>query len=425
MRPLEDVRVLAIEQYGAGPWGSLQLADLGADVIKIESPQHGGDVGRYVPPFQAGDDSLFFQAFNRNKRTITLDLTNRAGREVFTDLVRVSDAVYSNVRGDVPDQLRIRYDDLAAVNRRIVCCALSAFGATGELRDQPGYDYIIQAMAGWMSLTGEPDGPPQRTGISLVDFAGGLVAALALVVGLHSARRDGVGCDCDVALLDTAISLLNYPAAWLLNGGYETPRRAHSAHPSLVPFQLFETADRPIVVACAKEKFWQRFTSAVELPELADDPRFATFAERDRNRDELLTVLVERLRERPSADWLTTFAAVGVPAGPVNDLKSALDASAIKARDLIVEVDHPDFGTVREVATPIRLSNDVRAEHRRAPQPDEHGNDIAELLGYDARRRTELAAAGAFGGGDESGRTAGSRVNERSAEGGLGDPGTV
>ena len=183
MLPLADVRVLAIEQFGAGPWATLQLADLGAEVIKIEDPASGGDVGRYVPPFQEGEDSLFFETFNRNKKSISLDLRDPAGRDRFEELVRVSDVVFSNLRGDQPAKLRLRYDDLKHLNPRIVCCSLSGFGMTGPRAAEGGYDYMMQGLAGWMALTGEPDGPPTKSGLSLVDLSGGYVAAIALAGG--------------------------------------------------------------------------------------------------------------------------------------------------------------------------------------------------------------------------------------------------
>src|SRR5664279_2464856 len=181
MRPLEDVRIIAIEQFGAGPFGSVHLADLGADVIKIEDPRVGGDVGRHVPPYTEGDDSLFFETFNRNKRSIVLDVSRPAGRTVFEDLVAVSDIVYSNLRGDVPEKLGIRYQDLKHVNPAIVCCSLTGFGMHGPRKTQPAYDYVLQALAGWMDITGEPGGPPTKSGLSLVDFSGGLVASTAML----------------------------------------------------------------------------------------------------------------------------------------------------------------------------------------------------------------------------------------------------
>lgn len=219
MKPLEDVRIIAVEQYGAGPFGSVHLADLGAEVIKIEEPRSGGDVGRYVPPYGEGEDSLFFETFNRNKRSLSLDLSTDAGRRVFEDLVKVSDVVYSNLRGDVPKKIGITYDDLKHLNPAIVCCSLTGFGMNGPRSREPGYDYVLQGLAGWMDLTGEPDGPPTKSGLSLVDYSGGFVAAISLLAGLHAARRDGVGMDCDVSLYDTAIGLLTYPAVWHLNAG--------------------------------------------------------------------------------------------------------------------------------------------------------------------------------------------------------------
>ena len=278
MKPLEDLRIIALEQYGAGPFGTLHLADLGADVIKIEDPGSGGDVGRYVPPFQMEEDSLFFETFNRNKRSISLDLENPAGREVFEDLVRRSDAVYSNFRGDVPEKLKIRYADLSHLNPAIVCVSLSGFGSSGPLSDKPGYDYMLQALAGWMSLTGEPEGPPTKSGLSLVDFTGGYVAAIALLSAVHAAGRDGMGMDCDLSLYDVAVTLLNYPATWYMTGGWEPRRTERSAHPSLVPFQLFKGSDTWFVVGCAKEKFWNRLINIIGQPELAEDLRFIDFA---------------------------------------------------------------------------------------------------------------------------------------------------
>lgn len=260
MKPLQDVRVLALEQYGAGPFGSLQLADLGADVIKIEDPSSGGDVGRYVVPQQEGEDSIFFETFNRNKRSIGLDITSEAGRAVFEDLVRVSDIVYSNLRGDVPAKLGILYADLKHLNPKVVCCSLSGFGMTGPRSSEPAYDYVLQGLTGWMDLTGEPSGPPTKSGLSVVDYAGGLVAATTMLAALHASQRDGVGVDCDLSLYDTAMSMLTYPAAWALNGDYVPARTHHSAHPSIVPFQAFQSKDGWIVIACPKEKYLKKKT---------------------------------------------------------------------------------------------------------------------------------------------------------------------
>ncbi len=396
MRPLEDIRVLAIEQYGAGPFGSMQLGDLGADIIKIEDPAMGGDVGRYVPPFQADEDSLFFETFNRNKRSLSLDLSNPAGRGVFEDLVRTADAVYSNLRGDVPAKLRIRYEDLAPLNPLIVCVSLSGFGMVGPRSRQPGYDYILQALGGWMSLTGEPDGPPAKSGLSVVDFSGGFVGALTLVSAIHAARRDGKGMDCDLSLYDTAVSMLSYDATWFLNDEWEPSRLSRSAHPSLVPFQAFRGSDdRWFLVACAKEKFWRLLTAALELPALADDPRFVDFGARYRHRQELIALLDETFVRENAAHWVNTLERAGVPVGAVQTVAEALADEHTKERQLIIETSHERFGTVRSVRSPVRMEDPP--SHRRAPHRNEHADEILAELGYSDATIGELRQAGAFG----------------------------
>jgi crotonobetainyl-CoA:carnitine CoA-transferase CaiB-like acyl-CoA transferase len=399
LRPLEDLRVVALEQYGAGPFGTLHLADLGAEVIKLEDPRTGGDVGRYVPPFAEGEDSLFFQTFNRNKRSLSLDVTTAAGRGVFEDLVRASDAVYSNLRGDLPERLRIRYQDLAGVNPRIVCVSLSGFGTTGPRRDEPAYDYVLQGIAGWMSVTGEPDGPPAKSGLSLVDYSGGLVAAMALLAGVHAARRDGVGMDCDLSLFDVAVGLTTYLAAWHLNGGFSPRRTPGSSHPSLVPFQNFETADGWIVVACAKEKFWRRLTAAIGRSDLAEDPRFRDFGARRAHAEELRRILGEVFRSDSAAAWLERLRAAGVPCGPVNSIEQALCDPQTAARGMVTEVQHPRWGSVKQVASPLKVGPHPHPA-RRAPARDEDAREVLqELLGYSDERVAELARGGAFGPG--------------------------
>jgi crotonobetainyl-CoA:carnitine CoA-transferase CaiB-like acyl-CoA transferase len=401
MRPLADVRILAVEQYGAGPFGTLHLAELGADVIKIEDPAGGGDVGRYVPPYQAGEDSLFFETFNRNKRSLSLDIASPAGREVLEDLVRVSDVVYSNLRGDVPARLRLRYADLKGLNPRIVCCSLSGFGMTGPRAPEPAYDYILQGLAGWMSLTGEPDGPPAKSGLSLVDYCGGFAAAIAVLAGVHAARRDGAGMDCDLSLFDTAVSLLTYVGTWHLTAGHVPERTPHSAHPSLIPFQSFPTADGWIVVACAKEKFWRRLAGVVGRPELADDPRFRDFATRREHAGALRRILAEAFGARPTADWVAALSGAGVPCGPVSGVREALRDPQTAARDLIVETAHPRFGTVRQLRSPVRVGETALPQRRAPARHEDAGAILGDLLGYAPARIDGLARQGAFGAREE------------------------
>ena len=399
MRPLEDVRIIALEQYGAGPFATMHLADLGAEIIKIEDPAAGGDVARYLPPFQHEDSSLFFETYNRNKRSLALDIRNPAGRTVFNDLVAHADAVFSNLRGDLPGVLGICYDDLKDINSRIVCCSLSGFGMTGPRARQGGYDYILQGLCGWMALTGDPDGPPTKSGLSMVDFSGGFVAAIALLTGIHAARRDGVGMDCDLSLYDTSISLLGYLGTWHLTGGFEPQRVADSGHPSLVPFQIFEASDGWLVIGCAKEKFWQRLTEVIEMPELADDPRFVDFAARYAHKEELLAILKEVLRTRSVTEWLELLEVAGVPSGPIQGVPEALRDPHTIARGVIAETDHPHHGTVRQPVTPVRVGDQPMAGSL-SPGPALDADApyvLKELLGYEDDRIDRLRAEGAFG----------------------------
>jgi crotonobetainyl-CoA:carnitine CoA-transferase CaiB-like acyl-CoA transferase len=316
---------------------------------------------------------------------------------VFEDLVRQVDAVYSNLRGDVPARLRIRYEDLKGLNPRIVCCSLSGFGTTGPRAAEPGYDYVLQGYAGWMDLTGEPDGPPQRSGLSLVDLSGGFVAAMALLAGVHAARRDGVGMDCDTSLYDTAISLLSYVATWHLTEGYRPCRTARSAHPSLVPFQAFPARDGWLITGCAKEKFWRRLADAIGRPELAEDPRFATFGDRAARRDELQSILDDVFATRTVTEWLAVLRAASVPCAPVNTVEQALTDLHMIARELVISVPHPQFGAVRQLRSPVHVGP-LRRRHHRAPRRGEHTEVVMrDLLGYDGATVARLRIGGAFG----------------------------
>jgi crotonobetainyl-CoA:carnitine CoA-transferase CaiB-like acyl-CoA transferase len=396
--PLDGIRVISVEQFGAGPWATLQLADLGAEVIKIEDPVTRGDVGRYVPPYQEGEDSLFFETFNRGKQSISLDLRLAQGRTVFEDLVRESHVVFSNLRGDGPRRLRLLHDDLRAVNPRIVCCSLSGFGMTGPRANEGGYDYVMQGLAGWMSLTGEPDGPPVKSGLSLVDIMAGYVAALAVVAGLRAAERDGIGCDCDISLFETALAGLNYVGTWAATREYQPPRRPNSAHPSIVPFQNFATADGWVVVACPKEHLWRKLCDAIGRPDLAADANYQSFAGRDSNRDQLLTELNAVFVTRTAADWLARLTPCGIPCAPVNDVRQALEDPQAEARGDLVVAAHDRFGTVRTIASAVRVGNEQKPAIR-APHRGEHTDEILRrVCGYTEQQLAELTTAGLFGG---------------------------
>ena len=394
--PLAGLRVLTVSQFGAGPFGTQVLADLGADVIKIEDPTVGGDIARYVPPFRAERDSLYFQSFNRGKKSLTLDLRRPEAARVLHDLVRVSHAVYNNLRGDLPEKLGLTYATLGAVNPAIVCCSLSGFGRTGPRAAEPAYDYLVQGYAGYMALTGEPDGPPGKCGVSVIDFAGGYASMLGLMIGLWDAQRTGVGRDVDVSLLDTAVSMLSYFAIWSLNRDWTPERVADSGHQTLVPAQNFRTRDGWIVVFCNKDKFWTALVEALELPVLTIDPRFATFADRLTHKGALLEILTPRFAARTTRDWLTRLSG-RVPCAPVNTMQEALEDDQVSQRAMILEVTHPSFGVLREVASPIKTAGAITAP-APAPQLGEHTESLlSELLHYPPERIAALRAAGVLG----------------------------
>ena len=374
----------------------MNLADLGAEVIKIEDPTTGGDVARYVPPATNDADSLYFQSFNRGKKSIAIDLRKPEGVKIFHQLVEKSDAVFNNLRGDLPEKLGLTYETLRSLNPSIVTCSLSGFGRTGPRAAEPGYDPIMQAMAGYMSITGEPHGPPEKAGVSIIDFAGGYAAALGLVAALLEANTTGVGRDVDVSLLDTAVSMLTYFGSWQLNSDWQPSRTPSSSHQTLVPAQNFETRDGWINIFCAKEHFWRRFAELIELPELISDEKFANFALRYENRKILIPILSERLLKKNNAEWLDRFRGI-VPSGPVNSIEQAFEDEQIKARGLIVEVEHPTYGTIKQVSSAISTegSNQVVSP---GPSLGEHTDDIlASLLSLEPKEVQRLRNSGAVG----------------------------
>lgn len=390
---LEGVRILAVEQYGAGPFGSMQLADMGAEVIKIENPAEGGDVSRGIGPYHLGEhDSHFFQAFNRNKRSVTLNLRAPGGQQVLHDLAAHADGVLDNLRGDQPARLGVTYEALQAANPRIVCAHLSAYGRTGSRANWPGYDYLMQAEAGYLSLTGEPETPPARFGLSVIDLMAGVYAATALLGGILAARATGLGRDVDVSLFDTALSNLNYLGAWFLNEARVQGREPRGAHPSLTPSQLYRTADGWIFIMCNKQKFWPVLCDKIGRADWSDDPRFATFPARLQHRALLTQLLDEALMARGTDAWLEHFAGA-VPAAPVYDVERALTSNFVRQEDRVWSYPHPQRPDFRMVPPAFRLPGETMP--RRAAAPLGADTDaVLRAIGYSDDRIATLRGNG-------------------------------
>lgn len=377
-RPLQGVRVLTIEHFGAGPYATLLMAELGAEVIKIESPSLGGDASRPTGPFLLGEhDSQYFQTFSRSKKSAAVELKTHQGRADFERLVKRADAVVNNLRGDQPVKLGLTYAALKAINPAIVCGHLSAYGRDNSREGWPGYDYPMQAECGLMSLTGEPDGPPTRMGVSIIDFMSGATFAFGVVSGVLSARTTGEGCDVDVSLFDVALHQLSHPAIWAMNERHATERLPNGAHPSLAPVQRVRTADGFGQLMCMTQKFWDELCVLTGRADLAADPRFVDLAARRANLPALTEAIDALFATRTSADW-TALLAGRVPFGPVNGILEALDnpfVAEVAMRDV---VDHPDRPQgLHMLAAPIRIDGE-RMPGKRSPKLGEHTD---ELLG--------------------------------------------
>jgi crotonobetainyl-CoA:carnitine CoA-transferase CaiB-like acyl-CoA transferase len=382
MKPLEGLRILSLEVWGAGPYGSQLLAAHGAEIIKIENPATGGDPARSVGPhFLGGGDSQYFQAWNTSKRSVALDLKSTEGRRAFGELVKTSAAVMNNLRGDQPAKLGLDYAALGKINPAIVCAHISAYGRDNERTAWPGYDFLMQAEAGLMSLTGEPDGPPARFGPSIIDFMTGTTAMVGLLSCLWNAQRTGKGCDVDVSLFDVALHQLNYSATWYLNAGDAPTRLERSSHFSMAPVQTFPTADGWVFVMCMNDKFWLELLKALDLTTLASDPRFADGNARHDHRQKLTAALDPAFKKRTTAEWLARFAGV-LPVGPVYDVAQALDSSFVARTGMIQTVPHPKKPDLRVLTSPIKIDGQ-RGELTAAP---ELGADNAALIGAEAKR---------------------------------------
>jgi crotonobetainyl-CoA:carnitine CoA-transferase CaiB-like acyl-CoA transferase len=378
--PLTGYRVLSAEQYGAGPYGTMFLAQMGAEVIKIEPPGVGDTARAVGPHFLREGESVYFQAFNLNKKSLTLDLRSERGQAIFRRLAGGAHAVANNLRGDLAAKLGLTYDALKDVNPALVCAHLSAYGRDNERARWPGYDYLMQAEAGFLQLTGEPDGLPTRFGLSMVDFITGTIMAIGLLGALVDAQRSGTGRDVDVDLLSAALQQTSYPALWYLNEGDVTGRTSRSAHPSVTPSQMFRTADGWLFVMAQLPKFWDVLTERIGHRELTQDPRFRTPADRLANREALTGVLDAIFMRQPTAHWLSLLEG-HMPVSAVNSLDAALDNPFVEKIGMVATAPHPDRADLRVLASPNKLSGE-RPPLRAAPLLGADTDAILAELGY-------------------------------------------
>jgi crotonobetainyl-CoA:carnitine CoA-transferase CaiB-like acyl-CoA transferase len=390
--PLDRVRILELGQIIAGTYGGQILSDLGAEVIKVETPE--GDLGRIPSVAPLNGESALFLTLNRNKQSIVINLKTDEGREVFYGLVRKSDVVVDNFRPGVLERLKIDYQTLKALKPDIIQCSITGYGESGEYKDYPALDIIIQAMAGYLAITGEPGRPPVRTGIPIADLCGGIFSSKAILAALFDRERSGEGRRIELSMFDGMLSLLIYIATmWLSKGELAEP--TGSGHMYSVPWQAFECADGYVVVATRQEVFWSRFCQAIEAPELAEDPRFATNPDRVANRDALVPILEDMLARRTVGDWMERFRRFDIPAAPVNNLDGAFAAPPVAERDMIVEYTHAVAGKVRLPGNPIKMSGMEGTISKPAPLLGEHTDRVlGELLGLSRAEIARLRAAG-------------------------------
>lgn len=382
--PLSHIRVLELSRVLAGPWSAQTLADLGADVIKVERPGAGDDTRAWGPPW-AGDQSAYFLSTNRGKRSITIDFERPEGQELVRKLAAQADVVIENFKVGGLVKYGLDYDSLKTVNPRLVYCSITGFGQTGPYRNRAGYDFMIQGMGGLMSITGQPDGEPGggpvKVGVAVTDIFTGLYATIGIMGALAHRDRTGEGQQVDLALLDVQVAVLANQAMNCLVGG-KAPQRLGNAHPNIVPYQAFATRDGYIILAVGNDGQFAKFCTVAGRPDLAKDERYATNPARVANRKELVALLEELIRTRDSHDWLAALEEVGVPCGPINDLTAVFEDPQVKARNIHQDLPHPTQGSVPTVASPIRYSGTPLVHDTAPPTLGQHTDTVlAESLG--------------------------------------------
>jgi formyl-CoA transferase len=375
--PLDGIRVADFSRVLAGPYCTMMMGDLGADVIKVESPE-GDDTRRWGPPYKGGE-SAYYLSCNRNKRSVVLDLGSAEGRKWARILALRSDVLVENFRLGAMERWGLGYEQLAEMNPRLVYCSISGYGRTGPDAELPGYDYVIQGAGGIMSITGEPDGAPTKAGVPIVDLTAGMFALSAILAALRVRDMTGKGQKIDISLFDSHLAwLANVGSNYLLSA--ETPGRYGNGHPNIVPYQTFRAEDGWLVLAVGNDRQWARFCRAVERSDLLADERWATNDARVRNRDTLVPLLDELFATRSVEDWLALLRGSEVPAGPVNTVDSALNDPQTLARGMVQKIEHPTVGPLRMVASPLNLQATPPVIRRHPPMLGEHTDEVLEEL---------------------------------------------
>lgn len=386
--PLEGIRVLDLSTMLAGPFGAQILGDLGAEIIKIETPS--GDNTRNFPPHFHKGESLYYMSFNRNKKSIVIDLKSEEGLNLFYELVKHADVVWDNYRAGVNERLKIDYETLSKINPAIISSSITAYGTNNPFdRHEPTYDLCIQAMSGVLEMTGEADRPPVKLGVPMADIGGGWYAVVGVLAALVARKTTGRGQKVDISMLDALTSLQCYEATYYLNSGAK-PRRLGTCHRSLVPYQIFKTKDIYLAIVVASDKFWGKLCQAIDALELVEDPRFATIKARYDNREEVVSLLNDVLQTRTCEEWLERMRAAGVPCSPVNTLDRTFQEPLLLARDMVVEVDHQGEG-VKVVGNPVKLSENVPQRYDCPPGLGQHTYEVLrDVLNLSDERINEL-----------------------------------
>jgi crotonobetainyl-CoA:carnitine CoA-transferase CaiB-like acyl-CoA transferase len=396
MSLFDGVRVLDLSRMLAGPYGSMLIADLGAQVIKVEDPDGGDPMRAMGPPYLPDGDSAYFLAINRNKKSVAIDLTRDEGRAVFLDLVRAADVVWENFRPGVMEKLGCDYPKLAAVNPRVIMCSISAYGQDGPYREWPAFDLALQAMGGAMSITGEPGGAPMRMGLPMGDLSGGMFGAFAVAGALFQRTRTGQGTHLDLSLLDCQVSLLTYMAQYFWTDG-RVPGPQGTAHASVVPYQALATRDGHLIVAVFAEKFWAGFCRAAGRPDWEKDARFATNRDRVAHRAAFVTEAAALFPTRTTDEWLERLHAEGVPAAPILSVDRVLADPQVRHREMVVDLEHEHRGVVPTLGTPIKFDPPQPFTPAPPARLGQHTDQtLRELLNYSAERIAALRGTGAI-----------------------------